>query len=513
MKPPGEFLKRWLHWMVAAIFVAIATALVVIPPSVGLSNNGDFERLMGPLGLDYDTPIADRHYGPVIFHFPKAAGPPLHHLNPLTRAALTLPFWPAVGLSRLMVGTTFDLRWAGLVQIAILGLAIGLWMRATRERKRWERLILAGALLLIFGDIGYLAFVNSFYSEPVSLSYFLLALGCLLNAGLVAGRNGKSTRWIFGYFLFSLLFACTKAQYALASLPMAALGVFAWQRVAKNHRLAAPIAVACAIVALSACSLASYEPEALLINKYNTVFGGVLMRSPNVAADLQEFDLPPSMADLARTCPWSINTRFFDPQFRRVYFPKINPLRVTLFYARHPDRFYVELAAVCREMSGVRLYYLRNFDTAAGINGHKVPDLLSAADLPAGARWKWRPWMFFSSWSGLKEGAMNSLLGLDDTPGLRNVAVFGPLWIWLVFGAINLLIGLWQAARAGGAQQAVNGGVRAVLAICLLMIPPIVLLGDGEWEAHRHLFMANAAADLLLILALSDLLRWVASRR
>ena len=53
----------------AALFVLIASALVLIAPSAGIGNNGDFQRLMFQLHVDYPPASPDRDPGYVHFAF------------------------------------------------------------------------------------------------------------------------------------------------------------------------------------------------------------------------------------------------------------------------------------------------------------------------------------------------------------------------------------------------------------------------------------------------------------
>ena len=69
----------------------------------------------------------------------------------------------------------------------MLALALWMWTRATRKWKRWQRATYTAALLLIFLDMGYLVYVNSFYAEPTGRGYFLLALGSLMNLWVADG--------------------------------------------------------------------------------------------------------------------------------------------------------------------------------------------------------------------------------------------------------------------------------------------------------------------------------------
>jgi hypothetical protein len=100
----------------------------------------------------------------------------------------------------------FDITILGYIYILIFGLGIYFICKATAKYNMapWLRYLIVLLMLMMFTDVGYTAYFNSFYGEPASYVFLFLTLGLLLNV-LVDNPNSE-----FGLvkhlFLFEVLF-------------------------------------------------------------------------------------------------------------------------------------------------------------------------------------------------------------------------------------------------------------------------------------------------------------------
>lgn len=487
--------RWWGEWGLVFAFIILGVCLLIVPPSVGMADNGDFERLMWQVGIDYPPGVTPERYSAVRFHFVRAdTSAKVHRVDPVTVVALLPPVALAIGLNNLARTPGFDLRWLGFVQIALLGGVLAVWLRWTRGQRPWVRGIFAAALLLLLGDMGFLLYDNSFYAEPTSRLYFLLAIGSLLNfqTGTGVGRGGRAG-WLGLFFLSALLFSLSKGQNGPLILPLVGVGVFAAGVDGRRWVKRASIVAAAASLAVGAYAMGHYDRQTLQVNQYHTFFGCILPRSPTPAQDLAEFGLPPGMQSLAD--PDQVKTPLRTPEFDATFFPRVGPGKFARYYLRHPRRLMDELSFVCARITDVRPTYLTNFEQASGGHAWRVNEIPAPSYLPSGDRWKWYIWTLFSLWSTLKEASVPATA-----------------WFWLAWGGLHLGVGTYQAIAGPSPATRITGALRIGLGAMFLVIPLIVLIGDGECELRKHLFPEAMTFDVMALLALMDVLRWFASR-
>ena len=135
--------------LVLALCAVFLIAQVLVRPAVGLSNNGDFAKMAGPLGLGPEDGNWQSHeqYHGFLYRYVRA-----DRYN-YEREFLTTEFLSseyffvklARGLQRIFQpGPRFDIRWLGFVNGACLFLAIAIWVYAFPPRWR----LLAGAFVV-----------------------------------------------------------------------------------------------------------------------------------------------------------------------------------------------------------------------------------------------------------------------------------------------------------------------------------------------------------------------------
>jgi hypothetical protein len=182
------------------------------PPMVGVVNNGDFERLMKWGGLEYVTTDHEEKYFAWInreFRFARSPWQAWYGFGSseaifIKLAAIVGDWWP---------GDRFDLRLLGVVHLlAFLG-ACWLLGRGWRALTQRSSLWLLPGLLLIFCDLGYTAYFNSFYSEPATLIFLLAMVGSGFSLAAQPNLNRLTI-----FCLYAGLFIAAKPQH-FALLP------------------------------------------------------------------------------------------------------------------------------------------------------------------------------------------------------------------------------------------------------------------------------------------------------
>jgi len=314
-----------------------------LPPIVGLADNGDFERLMGRVGLQYTTEDREDRY--------------FRYIN--TKFRVVEPWWNSgvISSQQLLLEVAmaanrviskdglFDLRVMGAVNAVCFLASVWLVLYASRPLPIASRAILLGLVALIFTDVGYVAYFNSFYSEPASLIFFALTLA----ASFFALTASRPSFWHLVFFsVAAALFISARAHNSTLGWLLALWGVrLFWRWPRPSWRLG--VLAAATTLAVFSCwyylATPAYIREA---NLYNAVFFGILRRSPSPEEDLSSVGLDRRLAALANTHAYRPDSPIQDPEFRRAFFGAIGQYDVVRFYATHPNRLVLTARRLAR---------------------------------------------------------------------------------------------------------------------------------------------------------------------
>ena len=194
------------------IAAAIAYQLF-IPPVIGMADNGDFARIAQSFDIVHiNGKPEDRFFR--YFESKWRFDPGSRWISGFLTSesvlvALSLPINKLFSRDGL-----FDLRCLGFVHFAILLIAAWLFIVYSRQLRPLARFLFLGLLCLIFTDAGYIAYFNSFYSEPSSFIFLFCALALLLLT-----FQSPHVGTLLCCFLCCLFFITAKPQNA-------ALGIF-----------------------------------------------------------------------------------------------------------------------------------------------------------------------------------------------------------------------------------------------------------------------------------------------
>jgi hypothetical protein len=429
------------------------------PPMLGLASNGDFERLMKWGGLAYAAEAYDeKYFGWVNREFRFETDPWRGRVGFPSSEVLFIK--PAAILGYCLLDREhFDLRLLGLLHLLGYAAAIRLllrgWAMATGRTCLW----LLPGLLLVFCDLGYTAYFNSFYSEPATLIFLLAMTG----AGLrLAVRNG-----FFDVLLFCLtagLFVAAKPQlFPMIPLLLLFSAVLVIRARSRNVRLMLTVFSLSLVMPAGAFHiLASWYARN---GCYQSIFYGILKDSPTPAQDLIDLGLDPKFAVMANTTVFhsDLPIDIASEEFRRSFYDRITHLTILRYYLGHPARFLAKLDVSSRNAYSLRLPYAGNYEKASG-----RPAQAKAS------RW--------TLWSDFKDRCWPKSF---------------PVLVAYCLGLLVLILTGYRQATIEGKR------LREFLLLLWAMLPIAFvtpILGDGESDLTRHLFLFNALFDLSLLL-------------
>ncbi|PWK07004.1 hypothetical protein [Tumebacillus permanentifrigoris] len=452
--------------IVALLFIgAVLIGQLLVSPVLGLANNGDFERIMVWGGIKLpDVVTGDAKY----FGFFNRVYEIVRTRPGSYISSTSLFLKVAVWINQVFHSTTsFDIRFLG--GLHILALLAGVWLIVSGMRKRnvWLAWLTAALLALVTTDKGFTLYFNSMFSEATTFVMVLALIGCALH---LTSESEQPQRWaLVGATVAGVLFVTAKVQNAVLGF-LIVLWLLRFLRLYADRVWKKAVLIAAAVVLVFTAGLSGYNAFDR-INIYQTVFYGVLKDSPDPAADLRELGIREDYAKLA-------NTDYFVPhpidlnsaEFKRDYYDKISRGKVVLFYAKHLDRFWDKLK-VCAKSSFNLHYYLGNYENTGE---HKALEQSQT----------WTQWTEFVSRVLPKS-----------------------LWFLIAFCVAFAGGSIWEWRRAASLRGKLLVEFFLVIEVMAMAQYVLPILGDGEADLGKHLFLFNLLGSVMLVTSMIWLVR------
>ncbi|MGD0199608.1 MAG: hypothetical protein ABSD27_02540 [Bryobacteraceae bacterium] len=454
-----------------AIIAAILVYQLFIPPTIGLADNGDFSRIMGAVGLEYTTSNReDRHFNYFVPTYKFESSDEWDALVPTSENVLVLC---AMAMNRLGSKTgLFDVRVLGALHVALFLLAVWLLLRLSASLDLATRVVVSLLLVLVFCDVGYVAYFNSLYSEPGSFVFLFLALAAAIHLAKEPASLARVAAWLAA----SLLFLSAKPQNSLLGIPLAGYGFWiAYSRLTGGGRRRVLVVSSVALCLVSVAHHWSAPRWLVKYYLYNSVFFELLKYSPTPREDLRGLGLNPDLEKYKGTNIFSAGIPVEEPEFEAAFFNRINTAKLARFYLGHPSRLAGVAQRAAQAAFSLRPSYLGNFEKSRGL----APRAQSQT---------------FQLWSKLRESA-------------------APRSAWFVgaFFMGNAMAALAVYVKTGSRH------LRAVivlhLVVVLMAIEQLLVTeaACGQYELVKHLFLFNLLFDLCVCADVVLATAWLSS--
>jgi hypothetical protein len=457
----------WREAALAAFFLAIVSLQIFVPPYIGMADNGDFAKVAGRFSL---VPVdAGGGYQYMKADYVLARG---SHWESDFRSSEEWPAALAFYLSRTTKdGELFNIRWMGAVHAAILLAAFALAMVAMRGLSAWAAAGVGIAMLWIFTDVLYVAYLNSFYSDAAAL---VGLLGSVAAASLMIVK-GPRVSLMLGFSLFGSLLIGSKSQHALwAFLPATFLFLMARSEKRRATRwlgVGLGVALLAMAAAVMAMTPAHYKGEA----RFNLIFDKLAKTSANPGRDLEELGLRPGDTKYIGITAYAAGSPASDAEWFADFCRRTSYLRLAGFYIRHPARVSQILWGDLEGWARYLRFDFGNYRRQDAVRpGQRAERFASWSDLRIRLFFLWPPHILV--WYGLLAGGIVFIVRTRPSAAAVKMA-------WLTAGL----------ALAAGVEFGVSS------------------LADSE-EAFRHLFLFHALTDLTVCMALAGVLNGVVRR-
>lgn len=349
---------------VAVLLLAIALLksilIVSANPLIAYANNTDFARVSACMGLWQHSPnkvakTAAHFEGPVnsLYYDGDAAGGwCLHSIDNIYAQVATMFH---------LTGERVDFRLIGKLRMLLL-IAISIWAM-TIAQGAFEKMAVGIVSLLVFGDMAYISYFNTLYTEfsvLVGVVFGTMAIVFVWRAS-DASRIKTNVQLLIGSML---LLGLSKAQYSpLASVLGIAFAVIVATRF-KIYRLA--VLLICISIVIPIAFSAANPPKIGVVrdsntaNKFNTFIQAVIPETRDPLATLQQLKLPQSCAEGLGKIWYAKGI-----EENRLCAEVESISRVTLLsiFLREPQSFYRPLFIGITQMQPLLLSHLPNWET------------------------------------------------------------------------------------------------------------------------------------------------------
>ena len=444
--PPASSGTGFSLWS-CLIFLTVAAILafqLFIPPIIGLSDQGDFGRMIGRFG-----------YGPQVKSIPLSAGfvQSKYVRDPSTRIPILEQAGPeylfvgtAVALSQIFSKGVLDVRLLGFVHVVAFLTAFA-WLLRVTGPITW--IVTAIALT----DVGYVAYWNSFYTEPATcIAFLLLAAESIPIARGQSISASQLARWCLWA---SMLVWAKSSNFPLAAVLAPFALYLGWR--ATNTRIVGTVG-ACGIAAFAILTMSTRPKPMQQATTYDAIFMAILPESRTPAADLQELGLDPKLASFSGSGAWTPSTAF-PALYNHALDHDVTGATVARFYLHHPTRIWRRAKALLPVAFSLRPEWCGNFEQSAG--------------RPQGAKTQ-----SFTLWSTLHKRLLS------------------PLGRFLLIAlAISPICTIALRVRY---TQAIGLDFLTILAAAVLIAFLTAALGDA-WDNVKHMYLFNLLLDAWLI--------------
>lgn len=307
--------------------------LLIINPIAGISDNGDFVRVLIPNFMSEPENVV--YFNAVTEEYPISLALPL--IYPSYINTHILPVMAAKILNVLTYSREFfNIRYMSLVYILMFTAALCLCLRGFKLKSLWQNILLFSLFVFMFANTGNTLYFGSLYAEPAAFVFFLGAAGCLR---LCVKSDKSCANWYIAFLVLAFMFFGAKMQYAPLVVLMLPLSLYAIRifKPQKKKILTVTI-VGCAVCLMFYIFQPSYLDD---VTTFDAVFYGIVTDEETAEEYLDDLGLPKEYAVLAgmdgfeESYPIDIKS----DEFRENFYDKVGKGTLIKFYLTHPRLF------------------------------------------------------------------------------------------------------------------------------------------------------------------------------
>lgn len=452
---------------------------------VGIANNGDYNRTIYPLGMDF---LKSQNFFYYIDKFEIATES--ESVVDILKFILfedkeniyEYVSTQSIIIKMAMVGNViynkivnaelkiFDLSFLGLIYSALYSLAIWLIYRFNKKENFVYNALLLSMLLFIFCDIGYLLYFNSFFGEAVTVVFLLMTFGL---ATYIFRKDNFNILGVVLFYISAIMFTGGKVANSVLGFLIAIFSL-SFLLIRRDKLMKMVVVFGSIILILVSGYFYNSSPKWMNdVTTYQSVFFGILKDSDTPEKDVEELGLDKKYAVLKDTHGYGSDypLDIKSDEFSEDFYEKITPFNVLKFYLKHPVRFIDKLKISAENSINISPAYLGNY---------KSEDKLERLALTKR----------FSFYSELRKNVSGH--------SFEFIIAFLTLYlIIIIYNAVGVLKDI---------KNNKNKLVHILFYFLLWMSTSsqfvIPIIGNGEADLAKHMFLFIACFDIMIILGI-----------
>ena len=480
-------VKNRIFPLLGAIIVfALCFVILYAGEDVGLSDNGDFRRVLMVNNLEYRNDADSAYlfkedyrmitegdtFSEKIASLWDTSNEKEIYSSPqflLIKVSKTLNY-----ISNIISGRSenaYSIIWLAFLYILMLSVAAWGIFTFFADYSTKIRIAVFAVFILMFCDAGYILYFNSFYGEPLQYTALML----LIAVGLLIYRRPSIPK-VICFFIALYFFAGSK----LANVPysvMVCVLALTMLFLRKDKLFKIGVIAAFLVAVCSIAGLYSTVPDWMQKDTtYQSVFFGIAKESGRVEKDLKFLGVDEKYAPLANTTaymdedeyPMDITTKEFEHDF----YDRVSRVKIAVFYVFHPVRLFKNLNAAISNSAYIR-------PPGAG-NSLTVPMEMTN-------RW--------SLWSRLRTAV--------KFPFVPIVVLIS----FILITAYTVMVDIFYYRRRKDEpkQNIYMMASFNVLVLGLWINLVIPIIGNGEADIAQHMFLFTNCIDILIaVLIIAD---------
>lgn len=463
-----------LEFLFLSIFSYNLINQLLMEPIIGLANNGDFYRLMDWFGLRYPPNNQNALFFTHINRLFEI-GKPSGYANYLSSELLFVKL--AIYIDHLFSNDLlFNLKYLGALHTLFCLIVFILLILTLKGFSFRTRLLAYFSIFFIFGDVAYVAYFNSIYSEPASL----LFLGLSLGLAFLYSQHYKHLRYplvvILAYYIAVLLFVFAKPQNTIVGIPLAVLGLilvvrYSGKGTASFPRSTIPIFLTLSVIFASIWQASFGQPPILKRNNlFNIVFFEILKNSSSPITDMAELGITnPEYSSLIGHHVYLADD--LAPELVADFQGLVNYSTIIRFFTRHPEHFIDLVRRGSQSAFEMRPRNLGNYESK--INQHLSQQM--------------------NNWSEFKK-----------------LSIPRSFWsLFSVFALSLLIIAIkWIKFDKSNKEKSITV-IHLTILVSALGQFILVIIGEGEIDIVKQLFLFHILMDINFILIMLYVSYWV----
>lgn len=316
-----------------AIYLALAGCQLFMRPITGLADNGDFPKVLAHLDVCDPNP----QYGILQYVRPEYIISPRCHWESRLTSSETLFVRVIKQVADWTGEESFSISAAGAAHLCVMLASLTILLWTLHAGPPVFRFAIPPFAILVFSDVLYVSYLNSFYMDAASMVFVLLT-AVLATAAILRPRA-----WMpIAFAGAGALLALSKTQHVITAFLFAGLAAWFACRGFRERQLRAAISWTASAVAILAAGVVTlvlapedYKAEPF----YSVIFYNLVPAAHDKvakAAALGELGLPASDLPLAGTHAYSPGSPVTQPAWRADFIQRIGYASLVAYYLRHP---------------------------------------------------------------------------------------------------------------------------------------------------------------------------------